>query len=205
MKIHKKYCLALFLIFLVSGLALLFFFSYGKRGWKVIKSERANLSFEYPTEWPIDFEPEEELKRDHHSYDPKDVNDQFIVEGISFSPKWYRNAGGEQYGFIIVWKQKDIQTLGDYVRYIDQEKTIMYRKIPRPKLEYVTIGGIPGVVETPRGNMAFLDSSDPSLRITTVKNGLVYLFGVTKSDNFMKDEKKNTEIYKKIISTVKFY
>lgn len=182
--------------------------SVNKLEWKTITSERAKFSFKYPTIWPIDFEPEEALKDDNSNYDENDADDKFYVENIDFTEKWYRSAGGERYGFIAVWKQKGIDTLDNYVKYIDKETEIWAQgvttKIPRPKINYSVIGGEVAVTEYPQGSFAHLESPNFDLDFIVARNGLIYRFAALKSDRFVQNEEQNSKIFLEIISSVKF-
>lgn len=184
------------------------FFDDENLEWKTITSERAKFSFKYPSTWPIDFESEEELKIDQSYYDENSPDDMYDIENVDFTEKWYRNAGGERYGFIAVRKQKGITTLDDYVKYIDKETEIWAKgvttKIPRPKIKYSVIGGDVAVTEYPQDAFARLDSPNVDLNFIVVRNGLIYRFAAFKSDRFMQNEEQSSKVFREIISSVKF-
>lgn len=185
-----------------------------KTEWKTIISERAKFSFKYPASWPIDFESDEDLKLDNLEYDEnntdqkKDYKNRFKIEGIDFTEKWYRNAGGERYGFISVWKQTGINTLDDYIKYVDKESEVWSKgamiKIPRPKIGYSVISNEVTITEHIQANLARLDSPNDDLDFIIVKNGLIYRFAALESDRFMQNETENSKIFRGIISSIKF-
>jgi hypothetical protein len=182
--------------------------------WRTVTSERARLSFKYPSTWPLDFESEEELKKEQSFYG-ENSPDYYLypIEFIDFTEKWYRNAGGERYGFISVGKQRNVTTLDDYVKFIDNPEEVLEDlvkgvpikyKNPRPKIKYSVIGGEVAVTEYPQGDFARLDSPNDDLNFIVVKNGLIYRFSALKSDRFTQNEEQNTKIFRDIISSVKF-
>lgn len=176
--------------------------------WVEMKSKRVPLTFEYPSAWPITFEPDNQFIIDNQFFDWKNVGEHLDEENIDFDREWNRSAGGNRLGYIAVFRQAGIQTLADYVKYVDVPSELYSKgtvvKIPRPKIVYSKVGTEDAVTVVDTSGGAFLDSPNVNLNFIVVKEGLIYQIAATKSDVFMQDEEKNTALFKQMLATMRF-
>lgn len=176
---------------------------YQDNRWITFTSKRAKFSLKHPISWPIT--PASDKQLDENNYFAIDGFQD--VENIDFQEEWVRNAGGPRLGFISVTKEKNINTLDDYIKTINIELPL-YSKgttvmIPPPKIEYLTIGGIEAISVSDVSGFGNLSPSVYDYRL--VFNGFVYRFSTTASSRYLENKDKNNEIFQKMMSTVTFF
>lgn len=92
------------------------------------KSSAGRFNFRYPHDYPISFKTGSELSVEY-------AFDDTYVEWVTFTGKFYPNAGGDTLGSLIVKKNTSHQNLNEYVK-----KEVSGFKNP-PEITSTTIGG----------------------------------------------------------------
>ncbi|MFA9289359.1 MAG: hypothetical protein ACEQSA_05800 [Weeksellaceae bacterium] len=167
-------------------------------------SSKAHFSFQYPASWPFSVATDEEIKGSNVFAEPGYGK----IESIDFNEQWERSATDARLGLIEVSKNKDIQTLEDYIKAIDKETEIGYPggetvMMPAPKIEEVTIGGVPGVKITAQDSGA-ATLSPVGGSYVVVKDGLVYAFSSVQGETFNKNKEQNTIYFQQLLDSVLF-
>jgi hypothetical protein len=184
--------------------------AYQDNTWVTFTSERAKFSFQHPLNWPVTAASDEQLKENNRDF----VGGRYVInnneiENIDFQEEWVRNAGGSRLGYIVVEKTK-YKNLKDYVVELSKERVVeMYVKgiiqkvtIKPPKIEYLEIGGVDAISVTDSNSFGRFNNEEADYRF--IKNGWLYKFVTTGSSRFMENKQKNSEIFKKIVSSIMF-
>ena len=202
--LNKKLLIFLFLTFIFIISACLFFEvkdSYQVYFWKTFNSNRVGLSFKYPKNWPVSSASDSELQESNKLTS----EDELELENIDFQEEWNRAAGGPRLGWISIRKLKDTSTLDDYIKEIDKETVIEAHSakftVPAPEITFTTIGSERAVLVKDKSTAASFSRNIFDYRV--VKDGLLYRFVASASDQFLEDKEKNSEIFQKIILTVR--
>lgn len=149
--------------------------------WKTYTSTKAGYYFKYPTEWPLNNQPES----------PQCT---VCVESLIFSPVYNPNSGDNNTAIILVFKESNIKSLDDYVNVHvkgDQSKV---------DLKYTTIGGVKAVSYKLSGGIPPL----PVIEYTVVKNGFYYIIRIDDSVETNKNKERNVMLFNEMLSTFKF-
>lgn len=182
---------------------------YQNNRWVTFTSERAKFSFSHPLSWPVSPASDEQLKENNQDF----INGKWIatgneIENIDFQEEWVRNAGGPRLGYVIVEKT-NFKSLDEYINELSKKKVVdLFVKgrgekvtIEPPKISNIKIGGVEAISLNDTNTLATFTSGIADYRL--IRNGLLYRFVTINSSRFSED-KKNSETFQKLISSVKF-
>jgi len=179
--------------------------------WNELVSKRGGFSLQYPDDWPLVVETDEELKGDDFD------GDKQLVEGIDFAERYIRNAGNHRLGHITVSKT-NFANLNEYIQIINEKNKMIaegvndarkmgneYSSSFPSQIEFVTIGGVPAIKITPRYNSrgGAIFSSILN-KYVVINNSKLYEFSFKGTGAELNDFEKNEVTFQYILSTVKF-